>query len=127
MRISKQKLWRGSLAFLVITSAAFFTSPAAAEMKSFDIQIEERQVVGENKVVRVTQGDEVLMTWRTDESVAVHLHGYDIEQHVEVGVTAEMSFVAHATGRFPVTSHGFEGQHESHGHQALLYFEVHPE
>lgn len=113
--------------FLLIPLGAIIFTATAADVKTIEIHISERQVTGENKVVRVSQGDELKLKWYTDESVTVHLHGYDIEQYIEAGQTTEMKFTAHATGRFPVTSHGFENQHDVHGHQTLLYFEVYPE
>ena len=107
--------------------AAFASIATASDVKTFEIQIIERQVTGDNQLIRVNVGDQVVLNWRTDETVTVHLHGYDIEQRIEAGVPVDMSFTAHATGRFPVTSHGFENQHDDHGHQALLYFEVYPD
>ena len=56
----------------------------------------------------------------------MHLHGYDLELSLAPDAPTEMNFEAFATGRFPVTSHGFGG----HGHDdeevVLLYLEVHP-
>jgi len=119
---------RTTLLMLLVASLFLHWGMAtASETKTFDIQITERKVVGDNHLVRVTLGDEVVLNWQTDETVTVHLHGYDIEQRIVAGAPAKMSFTAHATGRFPVTSHGFENQHDGHGHEALLYFEVYPD
>lgn len=126
MWLTKNKLFTKLLILLVLILALLTSSTLAAEERIFDIQIKERHVEGDNKLIRVTVGDELVLNWRSDETVAVHLHGYDIEQHIDAGVAAEMKFTAHATGRFPVTSHGFEGEH-GNGHQALVYLEVHPE
>jgi hypothetical protein len=119
--------WLKITVFFFIPVGALFVITAVADVKTFEIQVIERQVTGENELIRVTQGDDVVLNWHTDETVTVHLHGYDIEQRIEAGLPVDMSFTAHATGRFPVTSHGFENQHDDHGHQTLLYFEVHPE
>ncbi len=98
---------------------------ARADNKIIDVVIEARKVVGDN-VARVTQGDAVTLRWSTDEAVSVHLHGYDLELAIAPGAPTEMNLEAFATGRFPVTSHGFGG----HGHDdmetVLLYLEVHP-
>lgn len=127
MWFTENKLFKRLLFLFVLSLALIVGSTLVAEERIFDIQIKDRQVEGDNKLIRVTVGDELVLNWHSDESVSVHLHGYDIEQHIDAGVSAEMKFTAHATGRFPVTSHGFEGEHGNHGHQALLYFEVHPE
>ena len=78
----------------------------------------------DSNVIKVGEGDRVELTWVSDESVELHLHGYDIEVQVGTDAPAVMTFAAFATGRFPVTSHGFSG--DSHGHDTVLYLEVHP-
>tara|TARA_B100000315_G_scaffold22788_2_gene19763 strand:+ start:198 stop:587 length:390 start_codon:yes stop_codon:yes gene_type:complete len=90
------------------------------------ITISHRKVQGK-QTIRFKQGDQVELKWRTDEKVKLHLHGYDIEKTVTPGETLTMKFYAKATGRFPVTSHGFgEKKGHSHGTGALFYIEVHP-
>jgi FtsP/CotA-like multicopper oxidase with cupredoxin domain len=109
-------------------------SQSAALLKGriVDLKIEHRKVVGTSNVIRVSQGETVNLRWTTDEDTTVHLHGYDIEKQVKTGGPAVFTFKAHATGRFPITAHGF-GQHH-HGKKdspdkdetALLYLEVRP-
>ncbi len=94
------------------------------EVQHFVLDIRERRVQYDSKVIRVTQGQSVKLLWTTDESVQLHLHGYDIEFSIEPGKPTARQFKAHATGRFPITSHGFSDQHD---HDTLLYFEVHPD
>ncbi len=89
-----------------------------------EVRIENRKVVGDH-IIRVTQGQLVEMIWTTDEAAEVHIHGYDIRFEISPDSSAEVSFTAHATGRFAVTSHGFGGQH-GHGHDTLVHIEVYP-
>lgn len=96
------------------------------EVKRHEITIENREAVVDSNVIRVTQGDDVELVWTSDEVVELHLHGYDIELELTANAPGTMSFNARATGRFPVTSHGFGGEHD-HGHQTLLYLEVYPD
>ena len=99
-----------------------------AEMAKAEIAIKDRKVVGSN-VVRVLEGQSVELHWTTDETVDLHLHGYDIETKAKPGAPATMTFKAHATGRYPVTAHGFGDSHShggSHSEQTLFYVEVHP-
>ncbi|MBT3334120.1 MAG: hypothetical protein HOK21_12155 [Rhodospirillaceae bacterium] len=93
-----------------------------------ELVIKERAVQGK-KVVRVTEGVTVTLHWTTDEKVELHLHGYDIEKTVKPGTTLTMTFKARATGRFPVTAHGFgeHGHGGSHAEKALVYLEVLPD
>ncbi len=103
------------------------SSPAPKKPEgAVELRIKDRKLAGV-KVVRVKEGEAVDLYWVTDETVELHLHGYDIEVKAKPGAPAAMSFKAHATGRFPVTAHGF-GDHHGGGHseKTLLYLEVHP-
>jgi hypothetical protein len=89
-----------------------------------DVRIENRKVVAPREAIRITEGDVIELRWTSDEPVELHLHGYDLEAHVRPDEPAAMVIEAHATGRFPITSHGWgEG---GHGHDALTYLEVYP-
>ena len=93
---------------------------------TFPIQITNRHVIGKKKI-RVFQGDQIILLWRTDEDVELHLHGYDIKIKIVTGKAIPMLINARATGRFPVTSHGFSGEKvHTHAKGALFYIEVHP-
>lgn len=94
---------------------------------AFEIVIENRRIQNGLKKITVMQGQQVTLRWLCDEAVDIHLHGYDIELRVAANIPTEMSFVARATGRFPITSHGFGSGGEKHRHGALLYLEVYPE
>jgi hypothetical protein len=95
-------------------------------VKRIELVISERKVQREEKTIRVTQGESLELVWQSDESAELHLHGYDISFEVSPQAPVIVAFDAHATGRFPITSHGFGGQ-KGHGHEALLYLEVYPQ
>lgn len=95
------------------------------DARRIEIQIEHRQVVGD-QVIRVTRGERVILIWTTDEAGELHIHGYDIRIAVSPEAPVKLAFSAHATGRFAVTSHGFGGE-QNHGHATLLYIEIHPQ
>ena len=109
-----------------IGAIKLFGNAWAQNSLAHTITISHRKVQGK-KTLRVTQGDQVELKWTTDEKVKLHLHGYDIEQTAVPGKTLTIKFKARATGRFPVTSHGFGGgKGHSHGSGALFYIEVYP-
>jgi hypothetical protein len=117
---------------MIVAGLMFFPSPWSlkayeneALVQRFELTISERKVQLEKNTIRITQGDSVELVWHSDETAELHLHGYDISFEVSAAAPSVVSFEAHATGRFPVTSHSFGGE-ESHGHQALLYIEVYP-
>jgi heme/copper-type cytochrome/quinol oxidase subunit 2 len=107
-----------------ITVAAEDPATGDAEQQWIEIRIEKRTVVGDD-VIRVTEDQSVALRWTTDEAAELHIHGYDIRFEISPDAPAEVEFMAHATGRYAVTSHGFGGEH-SDGHDNLLYIEVHP-
>ena len=111
----------------VLLPAALMGGAVAQESppRVIDVRIENREVVAPQEAIRITQGDVIELRWSSDEAVALHLHGYDIEIHVRPEEPAAMTIEAFAAGRFPITSHGWGGG--GHGHQALTYLEVYPE
>lgn len=88
------------------------------------IKIERRKVVAPKRAIRITENEVVELRWSSDEMVKLHLHGYDKELTVRPGRPASMPITGRATGRFPITSHGWG--RGGHGHHALTYLEVHP-
>jgi len=118
--------------WIVLSALLFFFVPLfvnadtdEAVVKRIELVISERKVQNEENTIRVTQGETVELVWHSDEVAELHLHGYDISFEVSPDAPAVVTFEAHATGRFPITSHGFAGEH-GHGHEALLYIEVYP-
>jgi hypothetical protein len=110
-----------------------FSVPAPANaganetsIRTIELVISERMIQLEENSIRVTQGETIDLVWKSDEPVKLHLHGYDIEFEVSPEAPTSVTFEAHATGRFPITSHGFGGEH-GHGDEALLYLEVYPD
>jgi plastocyanin len=121
----------GPLSLLVIGTALAVAADAAtgqdgAATRRFELVISERELAGEPRTIRVGQGDVVELTWISDEAGELHLHGYDIAFEVAPAGPTVITFEAHATGRYPVTSHGF-GDETGHRHATLLYIEVHPD
>ena len=113
-----------SVAWTNATPTAAADETGTAGTQRIELAIHNRSLDIEENTLRVTEGDKIELVWTTDEAVELHLHGYDIELDVPVAEPAVMAFEAYATGRYPITSHGFGGH--DHGHQTLLYLEVHP-
>jgi hypothetical protein len=92
--------------------------------RTIRVEIRKRKIVVPKDRIRIYESEAVELHWTTDETVKLHLHGYDKELLVEPGKTAIMPITGRATGRFPVTSHGWKSG--GHGHHALTYLEVYP-
>jgi hypothetical protein len=106
---------------------------AATPAREFDISIVGRRVEGDNATIRVKRGDSVILRWRTDEAVSLHVRGYDIEAPLSPASSTRMRFEAGVAGRFPITAHEFgtvaahEALPRKHREITLLYLEVLPE
>lgn len=118
MRRRHRVTWLGLV--LVAAWAGGCGGEGKAIQRELDLTLRGGALPAEQQLIRVGQGDEVILRWTTDEAVGVHLHGYDIEKALEPGTASTMWFVARATGRFPITRH--HGPDEV----TLAYLEVHP-
>lgn len=106
---------------------------AASVVHEFDINILKRRVEGSPATIRVKRGDTVLLRWRTDEAVLLHVHGYDLRTRLSPAAPTSARFEASVAGRFAITAHEF-GVVADHGGRpakrreiTLLYLEVLPE
>lgn len=96
---------RCSFMLLVALTPHLAVDSVQADELTFELFMQRGQLPANKRLVRVKQGDVVKLRWRSDRSIALHLHGYDIETRVDPGVAVEMIFTARATGRFPVQEH----------------------
>ena len=127
MKNSRPPLWSILLPILLLYIVSVSVDAPADDgtVKRIELVISDRRVQLEEKTIRVTQGESIELVWESDEAGELHLHGYDIGFEVSPDAAAIVSFKAHATGRFPITSHGWGGEH-GHGHEALIYIDVYP-
>ncbi len=95
-----------------------------APRQVIEVRIENRKVVALSGAMRITEGDVIELRWTSDEALEPHLRGHDLELRVRPDEPAAMAIEAHATGRFPITRHGWGDG--GHGHGALTYLEVYP-
>ena len=87
----------------------------------FLLHVTGNEVAGVEGPIRVNQDDTVTLRWSAEAYAELHLHGYDIKAKIEPGATYDMVIEAHASGRFPITSHTAGGEHIT-----LQYLEVYP-
>ena len=120
------RIFTGGLALVTL---AFAGAARGGDQRVIELALHKRQIDGGARVVRVTQGDKAELRWIADEPASLHLHGYDLHASPAPGAPSIMLFSARTTGRFPVTAHGFAGEHAhtgGHREQTLIYLEVHP-
>jgi hypothetical protein len=127
----RTKLPRGRLAGRLLLLAPLVVAcangmVALADEITFELRLEGGRVPATMRVIRVKQGDVVRLRWSSDRPIALHLHGYDIEERVEPGAIAEMRFTARATGRFSVEEHKpAKSGGSAHG-EPIVRIEIHP-
>lgn len=102
------------------SQAGSATNSNQGPVKQFELHIQRGKVMIDAQTIRVSQGDQVELSWSSDKPVMLHLHGYNLHAEVTPHVPAVMQFKAHASGRFPVESHNVSD------HSSLIYLEVHP-
>jgi len=108
---------------VVLVIATLLTAERApAENLVIELGIRNGTLPAEQRLIKVRQGDELILRWTSDKRVTVHLHGYDIEQAIAPGAPVTMRVSARASGRFPIELHGTKPGDES----TLGYLEVHP-
>ena len=123
---ASRRIWLNWIFAAWLLPAALSAAAVAQEnpRQVLEARIENRQVIAPEGAIRITEGDVLELRWTSDEAVALHLHGYDIELQLRPGEPAAIVIEADMTGRFPITSHGWGDG--SHGHDALTYLEVYP-
>ncbi len=99
-------------ASLAVTLIAVTACGGGPEQLKIAVKLEGDKLSPET--IRVGQRDTVTLKIEPDRPGEIHLHGYDIEKDLEAGQVIEMVFVADATGRFRITFHAAEEEHQSH-------------
>ena len=92
------------LAFVGLMAIAS-CSESMPETVEFNLDIRERELAGDSSVVRVKNGDTVVLIITSDEAGTLHLHGYDHEWDVGSEGATRMEFVADLEGRFALALH----------------------
>jgi len=113
---------------LALACAGLVAGRAPRAKHVLQLRIARRKIGNAPATIRVTAGDLVELRWTTDEATTVHLHGYDLTLVLEPGTEGRMRFEANATGRFPISTHGFGTAPDKGANRevVLLYLEVHP-
>jgi hypothetical protein len=114
------------LLFCFISTAAAFAADSA--QKTFSLTISKGTLPIHQRVLRVEKDDLVRLRVASGAPGEIHLHGYRLELKVTAAGESELSFKAHATGRYriewyPAAETAKQGDH--HG-PPLATLEVRP-
>jgi len=98
------------------------------EFNEISITIQGRDVSNHHDNITVMKGENVRLVFQSDQTLTIHLHGYDLEKEIPMNEEVSIEFLAHATGRFVITSHpshDMKSEYSSHdigkeGHAELF-------
>lgn len=71
----------------------------------FSLQVQQGQRVAGPAVIRVMQGEAVVLELSADTDDELHLHGYDLSLAITAGQPARLAFTADRSGRFEYELH----------------------
>ena len=108
---------------LVLTQSSYAKDPQ--KHHEFSLVIQDSKLISSEDTLRVKQGSLVEVTWISNESVELHLHGYDILINLDTNSPKTMKLIAKVAGRFPISIHGKVAN--NHYHSSLAYLEVYPD
>ena len=81
------------------------------------------------KDIKVKHKQDVTINIKSDVDGTFHIHGYNLGKELKSGQNSEISFVADATGRFPLGFHKAEASSkDDHDHEEMIigHFIVEP-
>jgi hypothetical protein len=81
------------------------TTPKPPQAKVVAIRVVDGVPEGGIQRPTLEQGEKVVLVIRTDTGDGVHLHGYDIEKHIDPGKPVRIPFTATIAGRFELELH----------------------
>ncbi|MDB5809983.1 MAG: hypothetical protein JWN94_2105 [Betaproteobacteria bacterium] len=90
---------------LLLAFGAPAVSGADAPPKTFELNLAQGAVPAAQRVLKVEKGDAVALKLTSDAAGELHLHGYRLAISIVPGQIAQLSFTAHATGRYPFEWH----------------------
>lgn len=77
------------------------TVPADSNLVTETI-VYKKDIKNEVKLIKVKEGQKVVIKITSDLADEAHLHGYNVSVPLEVGVEKTLEFEAKNTGRFPI-------------------------
>lgn len=85
--------------YFLMGSPALQSGPAT---KEFTWDVKAKKLVAGDETMKVNKDDTVVIKITSDEAEELHVHGYDRSVELEPNKQATLTFVANASGRFPI-------------------------
>jgi len=84
------------------------TAESAHEPPPIELTLADHGVRGGVQMIEASKGDLVRLVVKSDIPDEIHLHGYDVEKHVEPGKPARFRLEADIEGQFEIEGHAAE-------------------
>jgi hypothetical protein len=128
LSIFSKILWSSLLSLGLVIGSVRATE--ATEV-TFELAIVDGKVAKEKRLIKVNKGDAVRLRFTSNVAGDVHLHAYRLKTKLSSDEPSELTFRAHATGRFRFEWHETKSQGKAPaegGHHAepLATLEVRP-
>ena len=109
---------------LPLQASTRVTTPSM-QVVDLDLQADDKKHTP--KKIQANRGDWVELRWRSDRPVALHLHGYDLEERSEPEPDGRLRFKADIEGRFALENHATENHATAANPEEIVsYVEVYP-
>jgi hypothetical protein len=114
-----------------LLSLGLVSGSAEATESTFDFAIVDGKVAKEKRLIKVNKGDTVRLRFKSNVAGDVHLHAYRLQTKLSSDKPSELTFRAHASGKFRFEWHETKQQGKAPaegGHHAepLATLEVRP-
>ena len=73
---------------------------ALPEPKAFSLEVKQGKLIAGPQVLRVSQGDTVSISVKSDQAEEFHLHGYDRKLELQPDQVATLTLLSDRSGRF---------------------------
>jgi uncharacterized cupredoxin-like copper-binding protein len=122
------RMIRTTLLSALVFVATTIATTGFAEEKSFQLNLQTGAVPKAERLVQVAKGDTVRIKLTSDQPGELHLHAYRVVAKLTDSKQAvDVSFKAHATGRFRFEWHAASSKAPTgHHHEAVATLEVRP-
>ncbi len=100
--------------FIIILCVISCNTTNQPKEVNFDLNIKNNKLINQSTTLRVNHNDYIKLNINSDQKTQIHIHGYDIEKQTTPGNAELIEFQANATGRFNITIHTDETEHNSH-------------
>lgn len=89
-------------------SVTVFSSTPSTSDKLISLVVKNNSLASGESIIKLTEGDNLILTVTSDADDELHIHGYDKEIKLQKDAPIQIMLKANITGRFPIELHNTE-------------------